>query len=142
MHPDSIQETSITTVLGQFSCIACPFGISGPPSFFQSTLIMTELFGEFAEPDEVQKKHQNKPGHERGMNPDVPGARFSTFVANTLDDALVFSNTFEGHMEHVGRVLQRFANDQLCLTQPVRVHVSLPRRESLGPGGRQRRSQG
>lgn len=113
MHPDSIEKTSITTVLGQFSYIVCPFGISGLPSFFQS--IMNELFGEFAEPDEVQKKHQNKPENEGGMNPDVPGARFSTFVANMLDDVLVFSNTFEQHMEHVERVLQRFADNQLYL---------------------------
>ena len=113
MHPDSIEKTSITTVLGQFSYIVCPFGISGLPSFFQS--IMNELFGEFAEPDEVQKKYQKRPGYEGENNPDVPGAMFSTFVANVLDDVLFFSNTFEQHMEHVERVLRRFADNQLYL---------------------------
>ena len=114
VHPDDRYKTAITTPFGQFQFTVCPFGLSGVPGHFQA--IMHSLFGDFAKPDndmlEARELHKQKGGDETTNSTDK-GAPFSTFVANLLDDLLIFSETWESHMEHLTRVLRRLEQHDL-----------------------------
>ena len=65
---------------------------------------MHSLFGEFAKPDnamlEARELRKQQGGRETMISTEK-GAPFSTFVANLLDDLLIFSETWESHMEHL-----------------------------------------
>ena len=109
-------KTAIATPFGSFEFTVCPFGFSGVPGHFQS--IMHSLFGRFAKPDSAQNKAQKRLNLKKGeeiTDSKQKGAPFDTFVANLLDDLLIFSQTWESHVEHVGRVMHRLAKYNLYL---------------------------
>ena len=114
VHPDDQHKTAIVTPFGQFEFTVCPFGLSGVPGHFQQ--IMTSLFGDFAKPDKCQARAQRAHGLSEGeeiTDSKLKGAPFSSFVANLLDDLLIFSETWESHLEHVSRVLARLEKHNL-----------------------------
>ena len=109
-------KTATATPFGSFEFTVCPFGFSGVPGHFQS--VMHSLFGRFAKPDSAQNKAQKRPNLKKGeemTDSEQKGAPFATFVANSLDDPLIFSQTWESHVEHVGRVMHRLAKCNLYL---------------------------
>ena len=111
VHEADQHKTAIATPFGQFEFTVCPFGLSGVPGHFQQ--ILRSLYGEMAEPDSSQKQAHASLNLEEGeeiTDSKVEGAPFHTFVANLLDDLLIFSETWESHLDHLRRVLERLAS--------------------------------
>ena len=79
LHPNSRHKSSIICSHGLFSWKVVPFGLAGAPSFFQNCM-------------------------NRMMD---PLSEWGEFTAIMLDDILVFSETFEEHLEHLERVFNK-----------------------------------
>ena len=78
-----VPKTAFTTRYGLFEWLVMPFGLQGAPATFMS--VMNSTFHDYLD----------------------------RFLAVYLDDFLVYSATFEEHLEHLRLVLQRFKDHQL-----------------------------
>ena len=89
MHPDSHEKTAFITHQGLYEFAVMPFGLKNAPAVFQRLMQKVLM----------------------GLNPEEG----PDFVSVYLDDVLIFSNTFEAHLDHLRRVLQRFQTAGLKL---------------------------
>ena len=105
VHPLSCEKTAFVTHQGLYEFAVMPFGLKNAPALFQR-LMQRVLMG--LNPSD---------GHD--------------FVSVYLDDVLVFSETFNSHLEHLALVLQRFASAGLKL-KPSKCHFICQRVEYLG----------
>lgn len=78
-------KTAFTTRYGQFECLAMPFGLCNAPGTFQSYI--NDSLREFLD----------------------------DFVSAYLDDLLIFSDTYEEHVQHVRSVLDKLREAGLQL---------------------------
>ena len=78
-----VPKTAFTTRYGLFEWLVMPFGLQGAPATFMS--MMNSTFHDYLD----------------------------KFLAVYLDDFLIYSATFEEHLEHLRLVLQRFKEHQL-----------------------------
>ena len=78
-------KTTIRTKYGHYEYLVMPFGLTNAPASFQRFIY------------------------------DVLGVYLDIFVIVYLDDILVFSNTFEEHVQHVKKVLQKLEEAKLRL---------------------------
>ena len=89
VHPNSIEKTAFITHQGLYQFNVMPFGLRNAPAVFQR-LMQCVL---------------------AGLNPeDGP-----PFVSVYIDDILVFSQTFDDHLRHLGAVIDRVAKAGLKL---------------------------
>ena len=95
VHPLSREKTAFVTHQGLYEFAVMPFGLKNAPALFQR-LMQRVLMG--LNPTD---------GHD--------------FVSVYLDDVLVFSETFDDHLEHLALVQQRFASVGLKL-KPSKCH--------------------
>ena len=72
-------KTAFTTRYGQFECVVMPFGLCNAPGSFQS--YVNDTLREFLD----------------------------DFVSAYLDDLLIFSDTYEEHVQHVQKVLEKMS---------------------------------
>jgi len=91
MDPTSQEKTAFTTYQGFYEFNVMPFSLKNAPAVFQH--LMNKVL--------------------MGLNPE----NGHDFVALYLDDVIVFSDTFENHLEHLKLVLQCFAVAGLKLKQ-------------------------
>ena len=82
LHPESRAKSAFVTHQGLYEFRVMPFGLKNAPAVFQRLMQQVLM----------------------GLNPDTA----HDFVAIYLDDILVFSETFEAHLLHLRRVLERF----------------------------------
>ena len=101
MSPESIEKTAFTTHDGLFEFTRLPFGLRNSPSTFQR--IMDVILS------------------------DIKYSQVMVF----LDDLLVFSETFEQHLERLENVLQRLRDAGLTV-KPSKVFLMLPGVKYLG----------
>jgi len=80
---EDVPKTAFRTSLGHFEWLVMPFGLTGAPSTFQR--LMAQLFGEYN----------------------------GKFVANLLDDLLIYSPSEVDHVAHLRLVLQKLRDAQL-----------------------------
>jgi len=85
LHPDSIQKSAVTTQWGLFEFLVMPFGLKNAPATFV-TLMDRVLDGYIY-----------------------------NFVALYMDDILIYSKTFDEHLEHIRLVLSRLEEAGLCV---------------------------
>ena len=105
VHPDSVEKTAFITHQGLYEFAVMPFGLKNAPAVFQRLMQRVLM----------------------GLNPvDGPG-----FVSVYLDDILVFSETFEEHLEHLRQVIERLSGAGLKL-KPSKCHSIYQRVEYLG----------
>ena len=105
MHPDSAEKTAFITPQGLFQFRAMPFGLTNAPSVLQR--LMERVLA--------------------GLNTeDGPD-----FVAVYIDDVIVFSRTFEEHLQHLCAVIQRISDAGLKL-KPNKCHFIRQEVEYLG----------
>ena len=88
LHPDSKDKTAFNSVFGQYQFKRLPFGLSTAPSAFQNSL-----------------------------NSVLAGINWVKCMVY-LDDILIFSKTFEEHLETVKTVCERLANANLKIGLP------------------------
>ena len=105
MDPDSREKTAFITHQGLYEFNVMPFGLKNAPAVFQR--LMNKVL--------------------MGLNPE----NGRDFVAVYLDDVIIFSDTFEDHLEHLKLVLQRFAAAGLKL-KPSKCHFICQTVEYLG----------
>jgi transposase InsO family protein len=85
MDPTDREKTAFTTPFGLFEFTRMPFGLTGAPATFQR--LMNRVMSDF----------------------------LFNFLLVYLDDLLIFSRTFEDHLQHLDRVLQRLGDTGLKL---------------------------
>ena len=83
MDPQDRGKTAFTTPFGLFEYTRMPFGLTGAPATFQR--LMNSVMSEF----------------------------LFNFLLVYLDDLMIFSKTFEEHMQHLERVLKRIGETGL-----------------------------
>ena len=105
MHPDSREKIAFITHQGLYEFTVMPFGLKNTPAVFQR--LMQKIL--------------------MGLNPEEG----PDFVSVYLDDVIVFSDTFETHLEHLQQVLQRFQAAGLKL-KPSKCHLICQKVEYLG----------
>ncbi len=86
LDDDAKEKSAFITYNGIYSWNTMPFGLMNAPATFQS--LMTQIF--------------------RGIN--------WRYVLCYIDDIVIFSSTFEEHLQHIGEVFQRLRNAGLKLT--------------------------
>ena len=101
MSPESIEKTAFTTHDGLFEYKRMPFGLRNSPSTFQ-----------------------------RIMDVILSDIKFSQVMV-FLDDILIFSETFESHLERMENVFQRLQEARLTV-KPSKVFLMLPGVKYLG----------
>jgi len=89
MHPSSKEKTTFITHKGLFEFNVMPFGLRNAPAVFQR--LMQKVLA--------------------GLNPDG----HPPFVSVYLDDILIFSKTFEGHLSHLQMMITRLSDAGLKL---------------------------
>ena len=92
MEATSREKTAFATPHGLFEFLVMPFGLTNAPAVFQR--LMQRVLA--------------------GLNPDDG----EQFVTAYLDDILVFSRTFQDHMEHLAKVINRLRDVNLKLKPP------------------------
>ena len=92
MEETSREKTAFATPHGLFEFLVMPFGLTNAPAVFQR--LMQRVLA--------------------GLNPDDG----EQFVTAYLDDILVFSRTFQDHMEHLAKVINRLRDVNLKLKPP------------------------
>ena len=85
MHPDDQHKTAFTTPMGLYEYTRMPMGLSTAPATFQR--LMQATMSDFT----------------------------TQFLLVYLDDLLVYSKTFEGHLQSLDRLLQRIISAGLKL---------------------------
>ena len=105
VHPDSREQTAFVTHQGLYEFTVVPFGLKNAPAVFQRLMQRVLM----------------------GLNPD----QGPDFVSIYLDDILVFSVTFEEHLEHIQQVIERLTVAGLKL-KPSKCHFICQEVEYLG----------
>ena len=105
MHPDSCERTTFITHQGLYEFTVMPFGLKNTPAVFQRLMQKVLM----------------------GLNPEEG----PHFVSVYLDDVIVFSDTFETHLEHLQQVLLHFQAAELKL-KPSKHHSICQKVEYLG----------
>ena len=105
VHPDSREKTAFITHQGLYEFTVMPFGLKNAPAVFQRLMQRVLM----------------------GLNPD----QGPDFVSVYLDDILVFSETFEKHLEHLQQVIERLTVAGLKL-KPSKCHFICQKVEYLG----------
>ena len=103
MHPDSKEKTAFSTYQGLYEFNVMPFGLKNAPAVFQRLMQRVLM----------------------GLNPEEGP------VSTYIDDVLVFSASFEDHLQHLSCVLDKLINVGLKL-KPVKCHFLCPKVEYLG----------
>ena len=85
IHPDDTKYTAVITHLGLFEHVRMPFGLSNAPATYQRLMDKILKFG------------------------------LNTFCCVYLDDVLVYSETFEAHLNHVYRCIVAMRDAGLLL---------------------------
>jgi hypothetical protein len=85
MHPDHIEKTAFATPWGNYEYVVMPFGLCNAPATYQR--LMDNL-----------------------LRPMI-----GKFVANYVDDTLVYSNSWQEHLQHLEQVFRRFRESGLRL---------------------------
>lgn len=83
MTKDSIEKTAFRTKYGSFEFVVLPFGLTNAPGFFMR--LMNDIFAEYLD----------------------------RFVIVYLDDILIYSETWEEHLEHLEMVLKKLREQKL-----------------------------
>jgi hypothetical protein len=83
MDEDSVQKTAFNTTWGKFEWLVMPFGLCNAPATFQTVM------------NGVLREHLGE------------------FVVVYLDDILIFSNTYEEHLDHLRTVLKSLKDNTL-----------------------------
>ena len=86
MKPEHVERTAFQTEWGSFQFRVMPFGLANAPATFQRTMDMA--FQEF------------------GQNPEP-------FTSVYMDDIIIFSKTWQDHIHHIRKVLQRLREQHL-----------------------------
>ena len=105
MHPEAREKTAFITYQGLYEFNVMPFGLKNAPAVFQRLMQRVLM----------------------GLNP-TDG---SDFVTTYLDDILVFSSSFEEHLLHLQKVLDRLMEVGLKL-KPAKCHFLCQSVEYLG----------
>ena len=95
MHPEAKEKTAFVTYQGLYEFNVMPFGLKNAPAVFQRLMQRVLM----------------------GLNP----ASGPDFVATYLDDVLIFSPSFEEHLIHLQKVLDRLMEVGLKL-KPAKSH--------------------
>ena len=83
LSEESIPRTAFRTKYGSFEFLVLPFGLTNAPSFFMT--LMNEVFADFID----------------------------KFMVIYLDDILIYSESWEDHLEHIRKVLHRLREHKL-----------------------------
>ena len=105
VHPDSREKTAFITHQGLYEFNVMPFGLKNAPAVFQRLMQRVLM----------------------GLNPD----QGPDFVSAYLDDVLVFSETFNDHLQHSALVIQRLSEAGLML-KPSKCHFICQEVQYLG----------
>lgn len=102
IHPDDVPKTAFNTRYGHFEWLVLPFGLSNAPSSFQAVM------------NDILRPHLDR------------------LVIVSLDDILVYSATFDEHLQHLRLVLTAAARQpvqvQRCEMLHGPIRARLPRR--------------
>ena len=85
MDKNSIERTAFTTLWGIWEFLVMPFGLCNAPSVFQR--LMTYVLQDFLD----------------------------DFVAVYIDDVVIYSKTFEEHLEHLEKVFKKLRESNLMI---------------------------